>query len=50
MVLGEQVGVDVYSSENKNAVEIAQNAIKEARSKNKNVVIIDTAAAWRLMK
>ena len=24
-------------------VEIAQNAIKEARSKNKNVVIIDTA-------
>jgi signal recognition particle subunit SRP54 len=44
MVLGEQVGVDVYSErENKNAVEIAQNAIKEAKSKNKNVVIIDTA-------
>jgi len=44
IVLGEQVGVDVYSErENKNAVEIAQNAIKEARSKNKNVVIIDTA-------
>src|SRR5205085_2631032 len=29
--------------ENKNPVEIAQNAIREARSKNKNVVIIDTA-------
>lgn len=44
MVLGEQVGVDVYSErENKNAVEIAQNAIKEAKSKNKNVIIIDTA-------
>ena len=44
MVLGEQVGVDVYSErDNKNAVEIAQNAIKEARSKNKNVIIIDTA-------
>src|SRR3954463_941350 len=44
MVLGGQVGVDVYSErENKNAVEIAQNAIKEAKSKNKNVVIIDTA-------
>ena len=43
-VLGEQIEVDVYSEpENKNAVEIAQNAIKEARSKNKNVVIIDTA-------
>jgi signal recognition particle subunit SRP54 len=44
MVLGGQVGVEVYSErENKNAVEIAQNAIKEAKSKNKNVVIIDTA-------
>src|SRR3954452_319330 len=44
MVLGGQVGVDVYTErENKNAVEIAQNAIKEAKSKNKNVVIIDTA-------
>ena len=43
-VLGEQIKVDVYSEpENKNAVQIAQNAIKEARSKNKNVVIIDTA-------
>ncbi len=43
-VLAEQVGVDVYSErENKNAVEIAQNAIKEAKSKNKNVIIIDTA-------
>ncbi len=29
--------------ENKDAVAIAQNAVKEARSKNKNVVIIDTA-------
>ena len=43
-VLGGQIGVDVYSErENKNPVEIALNAIKEAKSKNKNVVIIDTA-------
>src|SRR5207342_2370803 len=43
-VLGEQIGVDVYiEEENKDAVSIAQNAVKEARSKNKNVVIIDTA-------
>jgi signal recognition particle subunit SRP54 len=43
-VLGEQIGVDVYiEAENKSAVAIAENAIKEARSKNKNVVIIDTA-------
>ena len=43
-VLGEQIGVDVYSErENKDAVAIAKNAIAEAKSKNKNVVIIDTA-------
>ncbi|NTS42692.1 signal recognition particle protein [Flavisolibacter sp. BT320] len=43
-VLGEQIGVDVHVElENKNPVEIAQNAIRDARSKNKNVVIIDTA-------
>ena len=43
-VLGEQVGVDVYNEpDNKDVVLIALNAIKEARSKNKNVVIIDTA-------
>lgn len=43
-VLGGQIGIDVYSEpENKNAVEIAQHAIKDSRSKNKNVVIIDTA-------
>ena len=43
-VLGEQIGVDVHIElENKDAVAIAQNAVKEARSKNKNVLIIDTA-------
>ncbi len=43
-VLGEQIGVDVHIElENKDAVDIARNAVKEARSKNKNVVIIDTA-------
>jgi signal recognition particle subunit SRP54 len=43
-VLGDQIGVDVHIElENKDAVSIAQNAVKEARSKNKNVVIIDTA-------
>jgi len=43
-ILGEQVKVDVYSEpENKNAVEIVQNAIREAKSKNKNIIVIDTA-------
>ncbi len=43
-VLGEQVGCPVYSErENKNPVQIAENAIKEAKLKGYNVVIIDTA-------
>ncbi len=43
-VLGGQVNVEVYSEpDNKDAVSIALNAIKEAKAKNKNVVIIDTA-------
>ncbi|MBL0132095.1 MAG: signal recognition particle protein [Chitinophagaceae bacterium] len=43
-VLGEQIGVDVHIElENKSAVDIVTNAVKEARSKNKNVLIIDTA-------
>jgi signal recognition particle subunit SRP54 len=43
-ILGEQINVEVYNEpENKDAVSIVQNAIKEAKAKNKNVVIIDTA-------
>ncbi len=44
MVLAGQIGVDIYTErENKNPVSIAQNAIAEAKAKNKNVIIIDTA-------
>jgi signal recognition particle subunit SRP54 len=43
-ILGEQIDIDVHLElENKNPVEIAQNAVREARTKNKNVIIIDTA-------
>jgi signal recognition particle subunit SRP54 len=43
-VLGEQIGVPVYSEpENKNPVQIAQNAIKHAKQFGNDVVIIDTA-------
>jgi signal recognition particle subunit SRP54 len=43
-VLGEQIDVPVYSEpENKNPVQIAQNAIKQAKQSGKDVVIIDTA-------
>ncbi|HEV7380292.1 MAG TPA: signal recognition particle protein, partial [Dyadobacter sp.] len=43
-VLGEQVGVEVYSEpENKNPVTIAENAIAHARKIGKKIVIVDTA-------
>ena len=43
-VLGEQVGVPVYSEpESKDPVAIAQHAIKEARAKGYDLVIVDTA-------
>ncbi len=43
-VLAEQVGVPIYKEiENKNPVEIALNAIKDAKQRGCDVVIIDTA-------
>ncbi|MBQ3243283.1 MAG: signal recognition particle protein [Bacteroidaceae bacterium] len=43
-VLGESIGIPVYSEpESKNPVQIALNAIKEAKAKGYNLVIIDTA-------
>ena len=43
-VLGEQIGVDVYAEpESKNAVDIARNALAFAKTKGKNIVIVDTA-------
>lgn len=43
-ILGEQIGVDVHiQAEEKDPVRIATEAVASARSKNKNVVIIDTA-------
>ncbi|OCW95945.1 signal recognition particle protein [Macellibacteroides fermentans] len=43
-ILGEQIGVPVYSEiENKNPVQIALNAVKEARAKGHDLVIVDTA-------
>lgn len=43
-VVGEQIEVEVYSErENKDAVQIAQNAVQHAKSNGFSVVIIDTA-------
>ena len=43
-VLGEQVGVPVYSEpDSKDPVQIALNAIKEAKVRSNDLVIVDTA-------
>ena len=43
-VVGEQIGVQVYSEpESKDVVSIANNAIREAKAKSYDVVIVDTA-------
>ena len=43
-VVGETVGVPVYTEpDNKNVVEIANNAIREAKAKGYDVIIVDTA-------
>ena len=43
-ILGDTVGVEVYTEPgNNNPVEIAENAIKYARQKSYNTVIVDTA-------
>lgn len=43
-VVGEQIAVPVYSEpESKNVIDIAKNAIQEAKAKGYDVVIVDTA-------
>ena len=43
-VLGTQTGIPVYTEENnRNPVQIARNAVKEAKLTGRDVVIIDTA-------
>ena len=42
--LGQQIGVPVYTEEgNRNPVQIAQNALREAKAKGVSVIIVDTA-------
>jgi signal recognition particle subunit SRP54 len=43
-VLGEQIGVEVYAEpENKNALQIANNAIAHAKKTGKKTIVVDTA-------
>lgn len=43
-IVGTQIGVEVYAApETKNALQIAQQAIKYAKANHKKIVIVDTA-------
>ncbi|MHC4762801.1 MAG: signal recognition particle protein [Planctomycetota bacterium] len=43
IVLGEQLGIDVYSEESKNAVKVARNSVKHAKAQGHEVIVLDTA-------
>jgi signal recognition particle subunit SRP54 len=42
-VLGGQIGVEVYKEDTNNAVKVAKNALKHAKKKQYDTLIIDTA-------
>ncbi len=43
-VLGQQKGIEVYTEiDNKNPIKIAENAVKYAKQKNYDIIIVDTA-------
>ncbi|MHC4665785.1 MAG: signal recognition particle protein [Planctomycetota bacterium] len=43
VILGEQLNIDVYSEDSKNAVKVAKNAVKHAQNRGHDVVLLDTA-------
>ncbi|UCG58594.1 MAG: signal recognition particle protein [Phycisphaerales bacterium] len=43
VVLGQQVDIDVYTEESKNAVKVAKNGVKHAKDTGYDVVLLDTA-------
>ena len=43
VILGQQLGIDVYSEEGKNPVKVAQNSIRHAKENAHDVVVLDTA-------
>ena len=42
-VLGQQLNIDVYKEESKNAVKVAKNGVKHAKEHGLDVVVLDTA-------
>ena len=49
-VLGEQLEIDVYSEDTKNAVKVAKNAVNYARKNSYDVVVLDTAGRLHVDK
>ncbi|NLA92543.1 MAG: signal recognition particle protein, partial [Spirochaetales bacterium] len=47
-VLGEQIGVPVYSEETKDPVKVAKNSLAEAKKGQYNTLIIDTSGRMHL--
>ena len=47
-VLGEQIGVEVFSEESKDAVKVVKNGLKYARKNSFDTVIVDTAGRLHL--
>ncbi len=41
--LGEQLNIDVYAEDSKNAVKVAKNALKHAKKHSHDVIVFDTA-------
>jgi len=42
-ILGQQLDIDVYSEESKNAVKVAKNSVNYAKKNGHDVIILDTA-------
>ena len=47
-VLGEQIGVEVYSEEHKDAVKVVNNALNYGKKNQFNTIIIDTAGRLQI--
>lgn len=43
VILGQQLNIDVYTEDSKNAVKVAKNALRHAKAQGHDVVVLDTA-------
>ena len=43
VVLGQQLNIDVYTEDSKNAIKVAKNAIRHAKENDYDVIVLDTA-------